>query len=192
MIFSVGKTRVRISFFFAAVITLLCISRADYALAMISAFLHETGHLTAMLIAGEIPYEICLNAFGVRIVRRNIVKLSVRQEIIVAAAGPAMNILLCIAVLIKTGKTDFLFSVNAVLALFNMLPVEPLDGSRILYNIICIFSAPEAAESVSKKISAAALFPLAAAGFFLLIKSGYNFTLLASCVYISFYLVTDR
>lgn len=63
--------------------------------------------------------------------------------VLVALAGPAMNLLLVIlfgvaARLSPEGTAlPFLFTtialVNAVLMLFNLIPVPPLDGSKILY-----------------------------------------------------------
>jgi Zn-dependent protease len=61
---------------------------------------------------------------------------------IVAAAGPAMNFLcglVCLAVYRHAGLTglweDVVFNafiVNVVLGIFNLIPIPPLDGSRIL------------------------------------------------------------
>jgi Zn-dependent protease len=61
---------------------------------------------------------------------------------IVAAAGPAMNFLcalLCLAVIrhVDLGPRAFdvaeaAYIVNIVLGLFNLIPVPPLDGSRII------------------------------------------------------------
>jgi len=70
-------------------------------------------------------------------------------EAIVAAAGPAVNILLAIifAGLIRVHEfiglgTSFveiayyIVFINIILALFNMLPIPPLDGSKILMAIL--------------------------------------------------------
>lgn len=61
---------------------------------------------------------------------------------LVAAAGPAMNFLLalvCIAVLVHVDLSDGAvrvvfqaFLVNIVLGIFNLIPIPPLDGSRIV------------------------------------------------------------
>ncbi|MCS7173553.1 MAG: site-2 protease family protein [Armatimonadetes bacterium] len=68
-----------------------------------------------------------------------------RGMLLVAAAGPAANLILLMALgaLARTGILPELgglgalwlrlLYVNAVLAVFNLLPVPPLDGSRILW-----------------------------------------------------------
>lgn len=70
-------------------------------------------------------------------------------EAMVAAAGPAVNILLAVifSVIIRSADMFNLSSsfvefswyivyINILLAMFNMLPIPPLDGSKILLSIL--------------------------------------------------------
>ncbi|MBP9856284.1 MAG: site-2 protease family protein [Candidatus Pacebacteria bacterium] len=70
-------------------------------------------------------------------------------EALVAAAGPASNILIALffSALIRLGVVTSYFAgaaelivgiifINIVLAIFNLIPVPPLDGSKILFNLL--------------------------------------------------------
>ena len=69
--------------------------------------------------------------------------------VVAAAAGPAMNVLLAVgaAVLFRLNLSTlrlplaadvllFLTYINLVLVVFNLIPVPPLDGSRILFMLL--------------------------------------------------------
>lgn len=90
-------------------------------------------------------------------VDRRYFKKPVRDDILVSIAGPVMNILLAIAFCLSLKILHFIGLVNIMsksqvdildqiflqsaflnicLAIFNILPIPPLDGSHILINII--------------------------------------------------------
>ncbi|HEV2327592.1 MAG TPA: site-2 protease family protein, partial [Verrucomicrobiae bacterium] len=72
----------------------------------------------------------------------------VRDDILIALAGPAMNLLLAV-VLVGIARIVFIFSsvestllvlrfasLSLLLCLFNLIPIPPLDGSHVLRNFI--------------------------------------------------------
>lgn len=82
---------------------------------------------------------------------------------IIAAAGPLTNLVLAFlgAVLLQATAPGSLFaealglftSLNVVLFVFNLLPIPPLDGSRVLYAF-----APEALQTFMRNIEPYGLF----------------------------------
>lgn len=122
--------------------------------------LHEYGHALAARRYGVKTLDIILTPLG-GIARLMKMPEKPVQELIVALAGPAVNVV--IALLIGTGlyffatrdfiildETLFDFSgnpvkflialmwVNITLLLFNLLPVFPMDGGRVLRSLIAM------------------------------------------------------
>lgn len=193
------KTEVNISFFFATAVTVISMfDRSNMIiLNMLAAICHETGHFLCMILLGEAPERLDITPFGMRIQKRCVNSLSFSGEALCAVAGPAVNfIIAAIFCLIDMhAKSVFLqkfIFINIIIGILNMLPCQPLDGSRILYFCIVRRLGEEKTEKILKYISAAVILPVAAAGFYVLIKSGYNFSLLLIAGYLSFFLVMKK
>jgi len=100
---------------------------------------HEAGHLMAALRFGWTVKEIKLLPFGGVLEVEDAGSVPVREELWVAIAGPSQNVFLAaVGVLFaKLGLIDGAWSedfvrANALIALFNLLPILPLDGGRML------------------------------------------------------------
>ena len=156
--------------------------------AVVFAALHEAAHLFALLCFKEKPREINVGVFGMEIRRAGNVGLSYRREILVSLAGPALNTVLA-AAFILLGRERDIIAVNLSMAALNFLPVTPLDGGRALYFWLCGRMAEEKARKITEGAGIITLFPLSFLGFTVLIRSGYNFTLLAVCVYLILLLI---
>lgn len=105
---------------------------------------HETAHLAAAKLCGVAIQEIRILPFGGSARMENPYRLPLREILPVAAAGPAANLLLalCLAALVFWGLLNAAsarqwIQPNLVLCLFNLLPVLPLDGGRILFCLLC-------------------------------------------------------
>ena len=108
--------------------------------------LHELGHLLSVFLLRGRVTTVHLRFADCLIVTEG---LGYRQEAVTAFAGPAVN-LLCFFLL--RSSTRFAF-VSLLLGLFNLLPILPLDGGRILHALLCCFLQPDRADLLSRSVS---------------------------------------
>lgn len=190
MEFVLKGIKVRVSFlFFAAVSFLMCFNaNNEIRLGVLFSLLHETGHLSAFLITRNKPEKICFSAFGMTIVRGSDIRSDYLNDFFTAFAGPLVNILCAVLFLILyfvfKGKTMLeCVLVNVLIAAFNLMPVFTLDGGRMLeafINAKCGFPAEKVIMPVSV-VTVAVMFFI---GAFVLIRTGYNFSLLLVSAYL--------
>lgn len=100
---------------------------------------HELGHLFMALRFGWKVREIKLLPFGGVVEVEEAGTLPAKEEALVALAGPAQNaILAAVAALLgqagwlDAGWTSDFVRANALIASFNLLPIWPLDGGKLL------------------------------------------------------------
>ena len=137
-----------------------------YAMIMIFAIIHEIGHLLAGLAVGMKAEKIELMPFGVsisfkinpkeynrKIKRGNILEV---KKIIVAAAGPITNfiiILITCKLNLEIVTSLIIIYTNFLIMIFNLLPIHPLDGGRILKGILHIYFGKRKSEKYINNIS---------------------------------------
>lgn len=98
---------------------------------LLSAVLHELGHGLALFWMGQAPREICFRLEGARM---ETPPLSYRQELLCAAAGPAVSLLLGLTLPVF----PMLGGYSLCLGLFNLLPLGSLDGGRMLRCVLLL------------------------------------------------------
>ncbi|MDR3551732.1 MAG: site-2 protease family protein [Clostridia bacterium] len=192
-----GLRRVNISVYFAVFIACLLVldhtGLVVYALVCVG--VHELGHIAAIRLYRAPVEEISFRLFGVGIRLRNNVRLGYRQELVVALAGCAANLLLCAAAWIcaRVGfyalQASLLLVFSLMIGAFNILPICPLDGGRALETLLSMRLPPEKVQRIVDIVSLVLIVPLATAGFRLLIWTGCNFSLLLVAVYLAAMLV---
>ncbi len=139
-----------------------------YGMLMLFAFLHELGHLFAGILLGFKPQSLKLNALGLsvnfkvntkdynsKLKNGNILAV---KKLVIAISGPLVNFLLVFLFFLFNGKIfgiekNILIYSNLLIGLFNLIPIYPLDGGRIVKNILHISSGLEDTYSYMSLIS---------------------------------------
>lgn len=147
---------------------------------------HEMGHLAALRLCGARCEKLYLQCVGFR-ADYNGAKLSYREEIFAAAAGPLASLFLAGAAAIigefaGMSGAFFVSGISLILFFYNILPLRPLDGGQIVHMAAALIAGSDAAEKISTLLDHVILFFMFMAGIALLLKSGGNFTLLLATI----------
>ncbi|KQY85175.1 Zn-dependent protease [Paenibacillus sp. Root52] len=110
-------------------------------------FIHECGHAAAAALLGCRVVSIQMLPFGGVAVIEDGGKLTAWREIAIALAGPLQNIFMVGVVLLlqymQVGDPIFLSYIiqgNLLIALFNLLPILPLDGGKIVQALVSLIA----------------------------------------------------
>ncbi len=129
--------------------------------------LHELGHAAMARRFGVRTREIVLYPIGGIARLENIPQG--RAELLIALAGPAVNLALAAVLWIVLGLTgrgfalprqlvapgqllSYLFLVNVVLVLFNLLPAFPMDGGRVLRAALTLSVSAQRATEIAAAV----------------------------------------
>ncbi|NTU62822.1 MAG: site-2 protease family protein, partial [Chloroflexi bacterium] len=118
--------------------------------------LHEFGHALAARRYGIPTKDITLWPIG-GVARLERMSTDPKQELVVALAGPAVNVVIALALLPIIAVSDVafferLFTTNLFLVAFNMIPAFPMDGGRVLRAGLALKMNYATATSVAAKI----------------------------------------
>lgn len=128
------KIKVDLKIFLIIILYILTKNIEVFAMSFIFILLHELGHAITGITLGLKVKKININVFGLSIEFENYGKERINNKIIIDMAGPAINIIsFIVAVIFKNEEIAY---INILLAIINLLPIYPLDGGRIVKNLL--------------------------------------------------------
>ena len=150
--------KVDLKIFLFAIIFIITKNIKIYTLLMFFAVIHEVGHLICGLVLGFKPKVITIMPYGIKLnfkinyddYNRKVRKGSLLsiKKILIALAGPMTNLIIAlITIILKINKieTNFLrfnseeivYS-NIIIGIFNLIPIYPMDGGKIIKELLHI------------------------------------------------------
>ena len=133
-----------------------------YALVMLFALLHELGHLCAGILMKfqvnhfkvlplgfAVEFKANLEDYNEKIGRTRKITL---KKLVINIAGPLVNLVLMIISIVAHWNSNIIYA-NLIIFLINMLPIYPLDGGRIIKNIVKMIKGNRIAEKFTNQVS---------------------------------------
>ena len=135
---------------------------------MLFAIIHEMSHILAGMLLGFKPttleimpyglsvgFEIKSNDYNKKIKKANLLAL---KKIVIASIGPITNLIIAIVYIILDTKflgieRQLVVYSNILIGIFNLIPIYPLDGGRILKNILHIYVGLKKSYKYTNQIS---------------------------------------
>jgi stage IV sporulation protein FB len=143
---------------------------------------HEFGHIFTARAFGVATPDVTLLPIG-GVARLERIPEKPTEELLVALAGPAVNVVIALVLIAFAGASlqpqslaavesnqismiDRLAAVNLFLALFNMIPAFPMDGGRVLRALLAIRLGHVRATEIAAAIGQFVAFGLGFLGLF--------------------------
>lgn len=135
------KIEINLKIVFAIILFFIFNNLNIYLMFLFFVLIHEMCHLIVGLIIGGKPEKIYITPFGVSLEIYSYGKKSYLNKILFYLSGPLINLILgfTFIYLKKYIKIeDEIIYTNFAICFFNLLPILPLDGGKILKEVFSI------------------------------------------------------
>ena len=165
------------------IITILAITLGylnQYVIFALTILIHESGHLLMGLIYGWEVEELTFFALGGKLKFKGELNKPNKEDIIISIAGVLFNFIFLLILLrfrhlpmspIFLKKYQFLVFAQIFVIVFNLIPLPPLDGGRIVSAILCCFFPYKQVLKITAILNIIFLIGL----FFIVVTFSYDF-----------------
>jgi len=159
--------------------------------AILALIVHELAHVLAVNYLGGKVEKVGIFPFGLRARFRGLEKLHAWERYVIYGSGSCANIMVAAWTFTVSQLSYFgipwleeLAFFNLALAIFNLLPVFPLDGGRICHQFLSNRLGMRRANRIMLKLGTCFVVALMFFGLLQVILYNYNITLLCAALYI--------
>ena len=149
--------KIDFSFYIALLLALFSHQIDIYLTYLIAILIHECGHLVLATLFQWRIIEFRVSAIGGFLTFENDLSRPVIQSLIVATGGVIFNLIFGLFLLAINGPVSLIYAQFAI-AIFNLLPIAPLDGSRIVQSLLRIIMNYSRVLKVTKVLNVVGLF----------------------------------
>lgn len=163
---------------------------------IVSAVLHELGHIIFIIKYKSRPSQIIVNPFETKI-NCSLTDVTVRQDIAITVAGVAVNLIICVTsyLLYYFLNVNFFYDLsicNLSLLIVNLLPVESSDGGQLLNIFLHKYFSEQTVSFICTIVSCVIIFPLIITGVYVLFQSQHNYSLLIVGIYFLIFIINKE
>lgn len=129
-------------------------------LLLITIIIHECGHLLMVNVYNKNPSKIIIYPFGGVTKYKTFLNSSIKEEFLILIFGPLIQILFLLMItmlynnnLVLESTYNLFYKINIILLIFNLLPILPLDGGKIINLFFNLFLPYKISHKISMYIS---------------------------------------
>ena len=132
--------------------------KGEIIIAFALVFIHELVHYLTARILGFSGFDIEILPIGAVLKVKDLDEASPKEDLIISVSGPLLNLTLAVIfyvlfILFNRPYLHLIYSSNLAIAVFNLIPAFPLDGGRVLRDILSIKTIYRRANEISIRVS---------------------------------------
>ncbi|APH18396.1 M50 family metallopeptidase [Clostridium botulinum] len=156
--------------------------KGSFLLSISVVFVHELIHYVTARYLGFTGFNIEIYPLGLSLKLDKLENANFKEDLLISLSAPIVNIFFAIIFCIAYGVYNnnslyLLYKSNLIIGIFNLMPALPLDGGRILRDLLCFKTFYRRANEITINISIGISVFFMVLYIFLFMKGYNNFNL---------------